>query len=93
MWKTRHFSTREVKTGTEQEILDLDNRVWIDKQEISNVPRSHRVPLHQEHLVYELEDNKVKRIARQAYHLPCHWFENFISFHGDFMRSEHGKSL
>ena len=55
MWEARNIQTREVKTGTEQEVLDLDNRLWIDKQMI--VPTSHRQPTVFKAYQLSYEDN------------------------------------
>jgi len=43
MWKAKHFQTGEVKQGSEEEILNLDYRVWIDKHEIDEC-QSHAEP-------------------------------------------------
>jgi len=43
MWKARHNQTGEILTGSENEIFELDNRVWTKWEVKDNVTRNQQI--------------------------------------------------
>jgi len=50
-WQAVHKQTKEVFKGTERQVLDLDYRVWGNKQEVEET-KSHNVIIESKPLAY-----------------------------------------